>query len=149
MFEHHPSVGREQRRNRRQRALRLVVRVRRIEDDEVERRGIDEPARAAFDPVADDNIAARDAQALEIVRDERRRAAIAFHERDVRGAAAQRFDPDRAGAGVPVEHARAVHARRQHVEQRLAQLVRGRPQPFPRGRLQRAPLEPAGNHAHG
>ncbi len=66
--------------------------------------------------------------------------AIPLDERHVRGAAAERLDADRAGPGVAVEHPRARIARREDVEQRLAQPVGRRPQPLPVGRSSRRPF---------
>ena len=43
-----------------------------------------------------------------VFRNQRLGAAIVIHKRHVGGAAAERFDPDRAGAGVAVEHPRAA-----------------------------------------
>ena len=68
-----------------------------------------------------------------------------FDERHVRRAAAQRFNPDRAGTCVPVEHARAPHRRAEHIEERLAKPIRRRAQPLPRGSFQLTALEFTGN----
>ena len=50
--------------------------------------------------------------------------------------------------GVAVEHARAGDARREDVEQRLAQLVGRRPQPVPRRRLETPAFQRPGDDAH-
>ena len=58
---------------------------------------------------ADDSIAVVDAAAREVGGDERAGARRSLlDERHVRRAAAERLDPDRAGPGVAVEHARAA-----------------------------------------
>src|SRR4029434_4440597 len=80
--------------------------------------------------------------------DERDGARITLHERDVCGTPAERLDPDRARAGVAVEDACALDARRQDVEQRLAQLVGGRTQALPCRGLQPSALEAPRDHSH-
>ena len=120
--------------------------------DEVERRRPgDRRARRAprGTSCADDSIAVRDRRSA---RGSRAMSAGARRSRSTnvtaRRAAAERLDAERAGARVAVEHARAGDARREDVEQRLAQLVRGRPQPRPRRRLQPAALQRSGDDAH-
>src|SRR5262245_3774995 len=133
-----------------------MFRVRRIEQDDVEHaldhrldRGAgtgiaDDPIEA----VADDSTAARDAAVREVVGDERARAPIALDEGHLTGAAAQRLDTDRAGARVAVEHPRPVDSRRDHVEERLAQPIGGRPHAVPRRRLQSPPLQRPRDDTH-
>ena len=77
--------------------------------------------------------------------DEGDRARVAFDKGDVRGTATQRFNPDRARPREPIQHAAPLNARRQHVEQRLAQPVGGRPQPFPGRRFDPTSLQAAGD----
>ena len=91
---------------------------------------------------------------LHIAADGGARGGIVLDEQAIARAARQRFEPERAGAGEQVEHARAfeVDGRRpvlQHVEQRLAHPVRG----GPCGRALSAPRWPAplnlpGDDAH-
>ena len=81
--------------------------VRRIQEHEIE------PGRPSAAPPrvkvpADNSIALRDAAVLQVRLDQRDGAAIVLDERDVRRAAAERFDADGAGAGEAVEHPRAV-----------------------------------------
>ena len=133
---------------RRARRATLGSVVRRIQQDQVERACRGQAPQHGDDVAALDSIALLHAAGREVRRDQRGRAAILLDERDVRGAAAQRLDADRAGPGKAVEHARALDPRRQDVEQRLAQLVGGRPQPVPGRRLQPAPLERAGDDSH-
>src|SRR5437867_5547989 len=101
-----------------------------------------------LDARADNNTPIRDPAVSEILFDERLRAAIAFDEGDGSGAAADRFDAERAGAGIRVEHARARNARRENVEDRLAQLVRRRPEAVPRRRVESSPLQRSGDDPH-
>ena len=75
-------------------------------------------------------------------------AAVVLDEGDVRRTATERLDAEGTSAGVPVEDPRARDARRQDVEQRLAQLVGRGPHAFPLRRLQPAALELPGDHAH-
>ena len=124
-----------------------VLGVRRIKHHDVEG-GAREIGERARDARANNSIALSDAAVREVVRDELLRAAIAVDERDVRRAAAQRFDADRARAGVAVEDARALDARREDVEQRLAQLVGRGPQAFPRRRFETTPFQRSSYHAH-
>ena len=67
-----------------------------------------------------------------------RRSLLDEHRRA--GTAAERFQTDRAGAGKDIEHPRIRHTRRDDVEERLAQLVGGWPQPVPARRVQAAAL---------
>jgi hypothetical protein len=59
----------------------------------------------------------------QVFSDQRQRARIGIDERHMRRASADRLDANRAGARVVIEHARTFDARRDHVEQRLAQVV--------------------------
>src|SRR3954467_13990344 len=128
--------------------VELVV-VRRIKNHDVERCGV-EVAEGAANACADNNIAVRRYPAVgEVLLDQRLRAAVARDEGDMRGPAARRLDPDRAGPGVAIEDARAGRSRREDVEQRLAQLVRRRPQSPPRRRLEAAAFVRSSDHAHG
>jgi hypothetical protein len=54
---------------------------------------------------------------------ERDRTRVMIHEHDVRRAAAQRFDADRAGTREGIEHRCAATLLSQDVEQRFAQAV--------------------------
>ena len=94
----------------------------RIEKNHVERSGSCGPF-CAGKPSADNSIAVADSAASEVALDERHRSRIALDERHVRGAPAERFDADRPGAGESIKHLGALDARREDVEQRLAQFV--------------------------
>jgi len=96
--------------------------VRRVDENDVERGPRKTPPRA-FEPHADDSMPVGHAAGGEILRDEIGGARIALDKRDVRGAAAQCLDADRAGSRAGVEEPRAAHRGTEHVEQRLAQLV--------------------------
>src|ERR1051326_867873 len=80
--------------------------VRRIEKHPVEF-GADEIAERPLKAVADNSIALGDAAVRDVGGNERLGAAIALDEGDVRGAAADGLEAERAGSGVSVEHARA------------------------------------------
>src|SRR4029434_3226697 len=80
--------------------------------------------------------------------DQRHCATILLDERDVRSPAADRFDAHCACAGISVEHARALDAGRQDVEECFAQLVRRRAKAVPVGGLQAAALEASSNESH-
>src|SRR5437870_5593458 len=111
MFEHEEALAREQLADACK--VRIDV-VRRIEQRDVEQR----TARAKIGERtrhtrADDSIAVLDAAEREVLGDQRLRTAIAFDEDDRRSAAADRFDAERARAGVPIEHPRALDPRRE------------------------------------
>src|SRR5687768_15771741 len=66
----------------------------------------------------------------------------------MRRTATECFNAQRTRTGKTIEHPCAVDMRPQDVEQRLAQLVGGRPDTLPRWRLEPAPLEVSGDHTH-
>ena len=74
--------------------------------------------------------------------------AILLDEDDLARAAADGLDADGARSRVRIDDARAGDARRQDVEQRLAQLVGRRPQTVPVGRFQPPTFQRTGDHAH-
>ena len=63
-------------------------------------------------------------------------------------AAAQRLDPHRARARIRIHEDRALDARLQDIEQRLAQPVRRGPRGIARNALQPARTELSGNDSH-
>jgi len=75
-------------------------------------------------------------------------APVALNERHLRGPAAECLDSYRAGPGKRIEHQSPREARRQNVEERLAQLVGRRAKTVPGGRLEPPSFIPAGNHSH-
>lgn len=97
---------------------------------------------------ADNSIAPGDAAVLEIRLDEPPGAPIVLDEGDVRRASAERFEPDGAGARISVHDARADDTIAEHVEQRLAKLVRRRTQTVPIGGFQTPALEGACDDSH-
>src|SRR5439155_20232769 len=97
---------------------------------------------------ADNNIAVHDPAARQVLFDERLRAAIALNEGRLARAAAEGLDAERAGACVCVQDARSGHTRREDIEDRLAQLVRGRTQSAPRWRIEAPAFVRARDHAH-
>ena len=113
--------------------------VRRIEQNQIE--GARDATARRTKVAAGDSIAALQAAHLRVLLDERRRATVLLDERHVRRATTQGLDAECAGAGVCVEDARPGDARRQDVEQCLAQLVGRRPDAFPRRRLEPAAFE--------
>ena len=153
VLEHRDAAGNQHVGHSREIRLRSAF-VRRIEQHYIEywrverRRGRARIRERASHICADDSIAVRDAAVREVFRDQRTRAPIAFDERHVRRASAERLDSAGTRPRIAVEHARPSHARRENVEQRLAQLVGGRPQSLPRGRFQPAAFQRAGYDAH-
>ena len=121
--------------------------VRWIEEDEIEP-GAHQPRRRTCKVHADNSIALRDAAVREVLGNERGGARVVLHEGDVGRAAAQRLDADGAGAGEGVEDPRAVEPLPEHVEQRLAQAIRCRPQSRPGRRAKAASLECTGDDAN-
>src|SRR6185503_19510923 len=101
------------------------------------------------------NIATVDSIALlhgagpEVLLDERDGAAVLLDERHLRRTAADRLDPDRARSGESIEDTRAVDARRQDVEQRLAELVGRRTQSVPAGGFETTAFQATGDNPHG
>ena len=93
------------------RLVEVRVIVRRIQHHDVERSAGKRLHRGARRDVADDNTAFRLAAERGVLGDQRRGAAIVSMHVAADGAAAQRFERDRAGAGKDVEHARACDAR--------------------------------------
>ncbi len=73
----------------------------------------------------------------------------AFDEGDVRGAAAESLNSDGAGAGVEVGKAGSFDARREDVEDRLAEAVAGGTRGHAGGRGERAAAIGAGDDTHG
>ena len=95
---------------------------------------------------------AAEAQRRDVLAQQRARLGAVVDEQRKRRAARQRLDPERAGAGEQVEHARAgdriaigVH---EDVEQRLAQAVGGRTDRVRFRRGERAPAQPSADDAH-
>ena len=126
--------------------VRVVVR--RIEHHDIEwsaGQGLFQRARR---DVADDNTAIRLAAERGVLGDQPRGASIVVQARGGRGPAAQRLERHRTGAGERIEHAGAVDAVLQDVEQRLAQLIGRRTKAVPLRRFQVPALVRSRNDAH-
>src|SRR5207237_1776342 len=89
-----------------------------------------------------------DAEQVQVRLDERAHLVHALDEGDERRAARQRLDADGARPGAEVQEARARDARREHVEERLAQAVRGGPSLQRRRPLQDATAVLSGDDPH-
>jgi hypothetical protein len=75
---------------------------------------------------------------------------VALYEDAARGAAAERFEPDGAGAGEGVEHRRAFGVSAKQVEERLAHHVgHGARHAGVRGRLEHPATMRSGDDPHG
>ncbi len=83
-------------------------RVRRIEQDQIEARGRARAPQHRGGVAALDSIARRHTPGRRVLGRSAPARAVGVHRHDVRGTAAQRLEPHRAGAGKAVEHARAV-----------------------------------------
>ena len=90
---------------------------------------------------------AGEAEPLEVLRDRPAGRPVALDEGDARGAARERLDPHRAGAGEEVEHAGVVD-RPDQVERGLADAVAGRPGREPLRRGDPRPAVRAGDDSH-
>lgn len=108
----------------------IFLGVGRIDENEIERRVDGFVAGAELFESAEgverkDLHAASDCQRFEIAADENAGRGVIFDEDGFDGAAAQRFDANRTGAGENVEEARAAHVGAKHVEESFAQTVAG------------------------
>ena len=109
MLQHEYTIGRDERRSRGNRGRKVGRVVRRIQHGEIEYRRCGQQRRA--EATSDNNMAVRQAAELQIVIDQPQRPRVRLHKRDMRRAAAERLDPDGAGAGIPVEDANRIIAR--------------------------------------
>ena len=95
---------------------------------------------------------AAEPQRRDVLAQERARLGAVVDEQRERRAARERFEPERAGAGKKIEHARAgdriAVGVSEDVEQRLAQPVGGRPHRLRPRRRERAPAQAAADDAH-
>src|SRR6266850_735739 len=148
-FEHDETVARKTTGRRIECGAGVIDVVRRIQQDQIECVGGRQAVQRGDHVRAPDSIASLHAAGLKVLLDQRHRAPVVLDERHVRRAAAQGLDADGARAGKSVEHARRLDARREDVEQRLAQLVGCRSKALPRRRLQPAALVKACDHTHG
>ena len=73
---------------------------------------------------------------------------VHVHELGGRGPAGQRFEPQRAGAGVQIEHACSPERALHDAEPCFAHTIRGRPHLDAVGCLETAPFEFAGDDAN-
>ena len=134
-----------------ERPLGEALAVGRIEEHERERlermRGA-ELGRVAAEDAGD----AAEPERRDVLADERARLGAVVDEQREGGAARERLEPERAGAGEQVEHARAgdriAIGMDEDVEQRLAQPVGGRPDRLRFRRGERAPAQPSADDAH-
>ena len=101
---------------------------------------------------AEDAGDAAEPERLDILAHQRARLGAVVDEQREGRAARERLEPERAGAGEQVEHARAgdriAIGVDQDVEQRLAQPVGGRPDGLRFRRGERAPAQPSADDAH-
>ena len=97
--------------------------------------------------VAADDARAGQPQPVEVALDRAHRVGVVLDEDGARRAARERLDPERAGAGEEIEHARAVD-RADEVEDVLADAVGRRPRVEAARRDELVPLPAAGDHAH-
>ncbi len=88
------------------------------------------------------------AQRGQILANRFQRGAIPLQKEGMARPAAERFDADRAGAGVRIHKRRALDARRQNVEERLAQTIGRGPRGRTRNALQAARPELSRDHSH-
>src|SRR5262245_53214205 len=122
-MQHERSAGRERARSERAYEIErasaprriLELAIGRVEEHEVERRGLERRGRA-LDRLAHDLGARADAQRLDVALEAAERDAVALDERRARRAARERLEAERARARERVEHARARDAIGEHVE---------------------------------
>src|SRR5262245_18417867 len=119
-----------------------------VEKDDVERWTVTQRLDRVKNGRADNSIALRDPAVGHVLRDQRPRAPVVFHERHLASAPADGLDAHGTGPRVAVEHPRTRHGRRQKIEERLAPLVGRRAQPSPRGGPEAAALQGACDHPH-
>ena len=94
-----------------------------------------------------DDAGPRQPQPVEVALDRADRVGIALDEDGARGAPRERLDPERAGAGEEIEHARVLE-RPHEVEDVLAHAVGRRPRVEAARRAQLVTLAAAGDDPH-
>jgi hypothetical protein len=147
-FQHDQTVAGQTTCGRIQRQPDVFDVVRRIQQNQIEGIGGRMRVESRNNVRALNSIASLDAASFQVGGDERRRATVLLDEGDVRSAATERFNADRTGPGIAVEHARALDARRQDIEKGFAQFVGRRAKPLPRRRLQTPPFVTPGDYSH-
>src|SRR5579862_165767 len=129
--------------------LLLLVLVRRIEKDEI---GHPVARRKFLESFLGGNGqhlgGAVHPERREILLNQSRARRVPFDENHFFRAAADRLDPDRAGARIEVDEKRILHGRAENIEQRLAQTVARRPHPQLPRPLQLPPPEFSRDHPH-
>src|SRR6185437_16335118 len=103
--------------------------------------------RDGADDVAADDARTRQPQPVEVALDRVHGVRVLLDEDRARGAAGERLDPQRTGAGEEIEHARPVHGP-DEVEDVLADAVRRRPRVETAWRDELVALAAAGDDAH-
>src|SRR5262245_12389512 len=153
LLHHHERIRREPSARLRagERLLRQAPPVGRVEKGERERR--ERMRRAELGRVAPEHAGdAGEPERGDVLAQQRARLRGVVDEQREGGTARERLEPERAGAGEEIEHARAgdgvAISVNEDIEQRLAQAVGGRPDRPRFRRDQRAPAQAPADDAH-
>ena len=132
-FQHHLTAGRGATSDRGQYGTdrAVIILVRRIQQDEIERDGGVQAFERVGQRPADHRAAVGNAAALQVGLDQRDGAGIAVDERHTGGAAAERLQPERPGSRASVQDRGLGDRPAEDVEQRFPEPVRRRPQAGP------------------
>ena len=122
--------------------------VRRVEYDHIEQSVDRQVPQDRRHSSSFEGIARLDPAQLQILLDERCCTSIRIDEGDMCRAAAQGLDPNRTGSRESIQHPSARNARRQNIEQRFAQLVRGRAKALPSGGFETPAFQRTADHTH-
>jgi len=132
-FQHHLTAGRGAKSDRGQYGTdrAVIILVRRIQQDEIERDGGVHVFERVGQRPPNHRAAVRNPAALQVGLDQCDGAGVAINERHGGGAAAEGLQPERPGSGASVQDRGLGDRPAEDVEQRFPEAVRRRPQAGP------------------
>lgn len=144
MLQHDDTTRRQVRPGHAKHRVQVVIIIRGIEKDKITVARATRPQKVSADHLAGrTNTAVRDVRFGDLPR-----PGIALVKRDVLRAAAHGLEANRSRAGKRVQNPAASHAGAEHVEQRLSQAIRSRPNVIRDRPLETTALESARDDAH-
>src|SRR5262249_19247871 len=127
----------------------VVGGVRRIEEHELEPPALGGESRELSDDIAAGDVRARsEVERPDVLGERVQGPPVALDERDGRGPARERLEPDPARPREEIEQPRVRQPRPERVQQRGPYLIRGRPGRRPLRRHEPPPLVRSRNHPH-
>src|SRR5712671_1499944 len=147
-LQHHPAFRSDEPKpgQRIQGLLRCAERIRRVGEDQVE--GAGEPRQRPRHVVPQKRAALRAAELPGVALDDLRRLRVLLDQGRVGGPARERLQRQRAGPRVQIQHAQAVAALPEHVEEALPDPVRSGARGLARHRPERPPAQLAADDPH-